>query len=1064
MRTRVDVHDADAIAMGKANIAMYHPGSAGSFVKVVMVNFMCHHHLTVELGPRINYIVGENGSGKSAVLTALTVALGAKAKSVGRSSTKSVKGMIKSGTQQAKLTVVISNDGEDAFMPATYGRTIIIEKVLAKVGANSLKIKNAQGETIGTKSDELARITDHFAIDVDNPIVVMTQDMAKQFLNSGDDGKKYEFFLRATLLQAVQERATIAKNSVDEMKMVLDEHNENIPVLKKNIEALQHELNAFERVEQLRSKSIDFRRRFAWSKITQMERKLAEERGKLAKYQDEKAKLIEQISKLEKARDDAKKQKDTLQGQHDEYMAKVTTTAAERRAIEAEYKEAARQLQKVKTDQLTEETKIKQLSKKTKDAETKIQRVVDMQKGETTQVEANIQRFNQAMVQAKADVTQCEQHIEQLESTRQNSKRESTVCAQRHRGIEAGIDNIRKQIATLKNTSSNKLVLYHSKMPALVDAIERRRGDFSKPPLGPVGTHITLKNQEWVTPVEECLSGVMNSFVVATPQDMDKVRKLAQECGVPNVNVVCVNFNRQRYNIPSERVPNPSQFTTVMSVIECTHDVIFNLCVDQCQIENSVLLKDEGPAVALFNSNEAKAKNIGSIYTPLRKIFSSGNTTRNEAFKNMNTARKLGADSKSQIKQFEARIKEEQENAKRASAAQVAASKAVKDVESALVKAQNDLKKLVSAAHDARRALEQAKSDAEDTSAAGYDVSALQDELDSLNAELITHRSSLAEVERECEEKQKAYDDAKNALAEKQALGESFKEHARELTNNLSAATDLSVSTAKSIARKEEQLRDADPVIANAEQTVAAMHEEIETCAEQTTAICTRSEAVEAGDINIEPEKLLRMYENSKEQMRTEEQRHKRPFEEVNDELSFESRKLAKLDSGFGKSMKLYGQLRKGVKARQKQVQVRATEISKIVSHRFNYYMSKKGHSGRVLVDFKDATLSLEVKDGEKGKSVKDMRSMSGGERSYSTLAFNLSLGDTNESPFSAMDEFDVFMDAVNRKVSIDSLLRFARKHVDKQFIFITPQDISAVDANAEDIKIMKMAPARVDA
>ena len=168
--------------MGKANIEMYHPGSAGSFVKVVMVNFMCHHHLTVELGPRINYIVGENGSGKSAVLTALTVALGAKAKSVGRSSTKSVKGMIKSGTQQAKLTVVISNDGEDAFMPATYGRTIIIEKVLAKVGANSLKIKNAQGETIGTKSDELARITDHFAIDVDNPIVVMTQDHLTRLL------------------------------------------------------------------------------------------------------------------------------------------------------------------------------------------------------------------------------------------------------------------------------------------------------------------------------------------------------------------------------------------------------------------------------------------------------------------------------------------------------------------------------------------------------------------------------------------------------------------------------------------------------------------------------------------------------------------------------------------------------------------------------------------------------------------------------------------------------------------------------------------------------------------
>ena len=75
---------------------MYHPGRAGSFVKVDMVNFMCHPNSTIELRPQINYIVGENGSGKSAVLTALTVALGAKNKSIGRSSTKSTKGMIRS--------------------------------------------------------------------------------------------------------------------------------------------------------------------------------------------------------------------------------------------------------------------------------------------------------------------------------------------------------------------------------------------------------------------------------------------------------------------------------------------------------------------------------------------------------------------------------------------------------------------------------------------------------------------------------------------------------------------------------------------------------------------------------------------------------------------------------------------------------------------------------------------------------------------------------------------------------------------------------------------------------
>ena len=39
------------------------------------------------------------------------------------------------------------------------------------------------------------------------------------------------------------------------------------------------------------------------------------------------------------------------------------------------------------------------------------------------------------------------------------------------------------------------------------------------------------------------------------------------------------------------------------------------------------------------------------------------------------------------------------------------------------------------------------------------------------------------------------------------------------------------------------------------------------------------------------------------------------------------------------------------------------------------------------------------------------MKSLSGGERSLSTLAFILALGTECESPFRAADEFDVFMD-----------------------------------------------------
>lgn len=47
---------------------------------------------------------------------------------------------------------------------------------------------------------------------------------------------------------------------------------------------------------------------------------------------------------------------------------------------------------------------------------------------------------------------------------------------------------------------------------------------------------------------------------------------------------------------------------------------------------------------------------------------------------------------------------------------------------------------------------------------------------------------------------------------------------------------------------------------------------------------------------------------------------------------------------------------------------------------------------------------------GQEKENINDMRSLSGGERSFSTVCFIRSLWEITESPFRCLDEFDVYM------------------------------------------------------
>lgn len=171
---------------------------------IYLENFLCHTRLSFAFGPNMNFIIGHNGSGKSAVLTGLVVVLGGKSNSTGRAN--GVKDFVKSGTDKALVRVTLRNDGSDPFKQKDFGDSIDIERTITKEGQTQYKIKGHGGQkALSGKAARLMlrQILDHYEIQVDNPMTVLNQDQSRHFLANADESKKYAVCQSSRILGSV---------------------------------------------------------------------------------------------------------------------------------------------------------------------------------------------------------------------------------------------------------------------------------------------------------------------------------------------------------------------------------------------------------------------------------------------------------------------------------------------------------------------------------------------------------------------------------------------------------------------------------------------------------------------------------------------------------------------------------------------------------------------------------------------------------------------------------------------------------------------------------------------
>lgn len=1020
----------------------------GIIEKITLVNFMCHTMLEVPLGPNVNFIIGRNGSGKSAIMTALVVGLGGKAATTNRGN--SLKGFIKDRCGYAQVSIKLRNRGQDAYRPKEYGDCIIVERRISSDGSGSYKLKAKDGRVVSQKKNELNHILDQFNIQVDNPVSVLNQDTSRNFLNSSDPKDKYKFFLKATQLEQMSSDYQLIIEQQDIIKNTLDKKQETLPAMQRQVHQLEEKYKDIAQLKTMKEQVEELKKERVWAEVIDAEKKL----GPLAREEDnQKAKLPRYEEKVKTCKEEVTK----LEAEWGSVNEQLNAITEEGRVLGGEQQAICNELKQKKTVYREKQSRLRKLMQEKRTAENDqrqlMERIQEIRQTAMRDLESERRQREEALQQKKdelkawqSQLSTTTHHRGQLEQAITRAKEKTYQLRTDLTDARNKVDAVQRQLRDLQGSRKDKLTLFGSWVPELRQRIEQaaRRGRFHYPPVGPIGAHLALKDQKWALAVESCLKKLGWAYCCHDNHDQQVLKQLFfQVC--PNDNVPPIIVSRFQNDVHDVSANKPRcDFPTVLDMLLIDNSVVTNCLIDQVGIETVLLIED--PKVArevMFQRPPAKAR---MAYAKNGDQLLGGKTARSYASMSAQ-ARYLQKDIEQDIRRLEQEIEHKRQQQQQC---------------------QNDLNEVDRTIRDNTKELQKSKQKAfreqeavnkclgEITELENYeeedlpDVTTLEEEVEHYTQQLEDLEQQSAVVEEETEK-------AQDELSKQQLKEQQHKEKIQSLLEKADPfrtqqhEIEVKIETQKGHKKHyETRLKELQDLIRKAEREHENMEKLVREKTEQANQFCERVNTRRTVK-NLESEIIQKT-----RRIQTEE-RNKGKHEDITREY-FEAKTRYDSIMESLKNLKKYSKRLKAVMEQRAKAYIGYRHYIAIrAKFFFQMMLSQRGYNGKMVFDHGDESLGLQVNVESGTKRVaKDTRSLSGGERSFSTVSFIMALWEAMESPFRCLDEFDVFMDMVNRRISMEMMLKVAKEQQERQFILLTPQDMSAI-GSSKSVKIYKL-------
>ncbi|GAA5927901.1 uncharacterized protein JCM15063_006030 [Sporobolomyces koalae] len=1036
---------------------------AGVITRVKLENFMCHYSTEVDFGPQVNFLVGVNGSGKSAILTGITMALGGNAKATNRAA----KGaeLVMEGRTSAKCSVTLANRGKEAFKPDQYGDEITIERSILKAGGGGYRIKNDDGKTVCTKKATLDSILDHFNLQVDNPMTVLTQDQSRQFLAKASARDKYNFFLRGTQLAQLTEEYEAVRANTETMEEALVRKREILPELKDAYKRARERAKDAQAAMEQQENLQGLKDQLVWSYVEEVEDQIEFASGKIAEEGAKGAAFEETMRKLQNELDDLA---------NDIKVAKEAE--AESKTALEKYKPQLENLQlKIKANKLR--------LQKWKDTERNINSNITLARNsirdldaQIAQEEAKLSRdieaerapLRAAIESANEELSKIEVRDRQAKEQIQTTTQEYQVHKDSYENFKEQIGNARRQQDTLQATLNNIRAMSGNQMsryggPTTAQLVQAIRADRSwrEMPIGPMGLHVKLNHPEYAKVLDSFFSHYLNGYVCAHPEDVRKLRGMIKRYNVSGETMVlCLKYDPNFDRDLQQGEPAP-QILTILRALTIDNDFVRQALINSNMIEKIALVQRRPDGDALMRTDP---RNVNRAFSAdMYAIRHAKGKSSSVSISEWRSASRLGVDDshkiasiQEDINRIEHDVRAIEVNRLQAGKLAAAAEQQKRAFERSIVDMQNRRRKLerdiglyteqlteeqpnnISALMSSKQEYEENIANAQEQYRAGLEQKLAQDEdlaPDVERSNQLTQEIATAE-----------------GLAQK--IQASLYLYRSSTSRDLQSNSMYSHARAEPVSKLEKDQHTAR--LARYEAEAANLRSTLEDRTTQALTICTRPQV----DKRKGAKKLQKEIDSIEKALKEREKRQGATLEQILEELEVRKRTAQDAIRQTNDLAKMVNQLEKAYESRTS----KWTDFRSHICHRakmqFVYYLSNRGYHGKLKFDHERTQLHLAVQtDADKGTDKakrKEAAALSGGEKSFSTICLLLTMWEAVGCPLRCLDEFDVFMDAVNRRIAMNMMIDTAKAAVETQFILITPQDMGSI-AWGEEVKVSKL-------